>query len=79
MPIINTYETLLTDEASTTVTYIGYAMNAGADPAAPVWAIMKITASSATPPVGVTTYLWATGVPELFSNVWDNRASLTYA
>lgn len=79
MPQITTYGTLLTDEASTTVTYVGYAVDAGADPAAAVWAIQKITSASATSPVGVTTYLWATGVPELYSNIWNNRASLTYA
>lgn len=71
------YEKIITDEVSTTVTYIGYAENDFALTSDAVWAIQKIESASATTPQGVTTFSWADS-PEKFSNIWDNRLTLTY-
>lgn len=62
----------IVDEASATVTYIGKA-EPGSLESAPVWQIKKITI------VGTETiFTWADGNVS-FDNIWDNRASLTYA
>jgi hypothetical protein len=62
--------TLLFDEASTTVSYVGEAATASSS-AASVWRIRKI---ETLPTVSVK---YADGNTH-FDNVWDNRASLTY-
>jgi len=59
------------DEASATVTYIGYAAP-NASTSAAVWRIIKIETSGTS-----TTTTFADG-DNKFNNVWDNRASLTY-
>ena len=71
------YEKLLTDEASSTVTYVGYAVDAYASPADAVWCILKIESESGSSPSGVTTYKWSPSKGN-FGSVWDNRASLIY-
>ncbi len=58
------------DEASATVTYIGYA-EIGSSQASAVWRIKKIDTSSGT------SIIWADG-NDNFDNVWNNRAALTY-
>lgn len=62
--------TLLLDEASATVSYIGEAAPASSTSAS-VWRIRKLDTTS-----GVA-LLYADGNTQ-FDNVWDNRASLTY-
>ncbi len=74
---VSNWNTIRTDEASSTVTYVGYAMDAAADPAQPIWAILRITQTSGTSPVGVTLYEWAVN-ENIFSTAWDNRSSATY-
>ena len=62
--------TLLLDEASTTISYIGEAAPASSS-SAPVWRIRRLDTTS-----GVS-LLYADGNTN-FDNIWDNRASLTY-
>lgn len=62
--------TLLLDQASATLAYIGEASPASSTSAA-VWRIRKLDTTS-----GVQ-LLYADGNTQ-FDNVWDNRASLTY-
>ena len=64
--------TLLVDEASTTVTYVGEAPP-GSDSSSAVWRIKKILESG-----GSTTVSWASGNPA-FDKVWDDRASFSYS
>lgn len=59
------------DEASSTVTYVGEAVEGSADSGA-LWRIKRMSASGT-----VTTISWADGNSN-FDNIWDNRASLTY-
>lgn len=59
------------DEASATVTYVGYAA-IGSSNASAVWQIFKLSVSGA-----VTSVTWADSNAN-FDNVWDDRASLTY-
>ena len=74
------YAKIQTDEASTTVTYVGYAETNFVLDGDPAWAILKIEQASASTPNGVTTFKWAgAGSPGLFENIWTNRASLTYS
>ncbi len=63
---------LVMDEASSTVTYVGLAVEGTATSAAS-WKIKKITISGT-----VTSITWADG-NNSFDNVWDNRASLSYS
>ncbi len=74
--IADYHEQIITDEASTTVTYVGYAQSGVATSAAR-WIIKKITATNATSPQGVITILYATSYNNA-TNIWDNRASLSY-
>lgn len=60
------------DEASATVTYVGEA-STGAALSAALWRIKRITVSGT-----VTIIEWANGNGN-FTNVWNNRASLTYS
>lgn len=60
------------DEASGTVTYIGYAL-AGATTADSVWQIKRMTVS------GVQTTIQFASGSTMFNYVWDDRASLTYS
>jgi hypothetical protein len=60
------------DEASSTVTYFGWALP-GASTSSAKFRIKKMTISGS-----VTTLLKADGNDD-FDNVWDNRASLTYS
>lgn len=60
------------DEASDTVTYIGKAEPGSAE-SAPVWQIKRITISGTE-----TITTWADGDVQ-FNNVWDLRASISYA
>jgi hypothetical protein len=69
-------EQQLVDEASTTVTYLGFSEK-GVDKGVAKWVVVRITIASATTPVGVVTIEWATQVGDN-SNIWNNRASLTY-
>lgn len=60
------------DEASATVTYVGEA-STGAALSAALWRIKRITVSGT-----VTIIEWANGNGN-FTNVWNNRVSLTYS
>lgn len=71
------YEQTITDEASTTVTYVGYT-DFGVAVADAKWIIKKIEQASATDPVGVTTIKYATGYNNR-TNIWNDRASLSYS
>jgi hypothetical protein len=62
---------VLIDAASATVTYLGEA-KPGTATTATFWRIRKITVSGA-----ITTIAFAEG-NDLFDNVWDDRAGLTY-
>jgi hypothetical protein len=64
---------VITDEASATVTYMGYAAP-NALTSNPVWKILRITISGST----IYTLESADGDHE-FNNIWDNRASLSYS
>jgi hypothetical protein len=64
---------IIVDEASATVTYIGYA-SPNALTYSPVWKILRITISGST----IYTTESADGDHE-FNNIWDNRASLSYS
>lgn len=70
------YEQVIVDEASTTVSYIGYT-ESGVATSAAKWIIVKIESASATTPTGVTTIKYATSYKSR-TNIWDNRAALTY-
>jgi len=63
---------IIIDDASSTVSYYGWAQIGSATSSA-VWRIMKKTISST-----ITTYTWADGNTS-FDNIWDNRASLSYS
>lgn len=65
------YKTLIDDSASTTI-YIGEAVIGSASSSA-VWRIQKIITST-----GSTSITWAAG-SDTFTNIWDNRASLSYS
>jgi len=68
--VVEELYTVLVDEASPTITYIGEAPPGSALSAA-VWRIKKIDSSS-----GFSTY-WAGGDTN-FDNIWNNRAALVY-
>lgn len=70
------YEQVRTDEASSTVTYIGYAESLVATSAAK-WIIIKIESASGSSPAGETTIKYAVSF-KYDKNIWDDRASLTY-
>lgn len=70
------YEQIITDEATTLVTYIGFA-ESGVATSAAKWIIMKVTSAAAAAPMGVTTYQYA-GSYKSKANIWDNRAALSY-
>ena len=72
MATIKAYK-VIADEASATITYIGYAAP-NALTSSPVWKILRITISGTT----VYTVESADGDHE-FNNIWDNRASLSYS
>ncbi len=59
------------DDASTTVTYVGQAP-LGASESSPVWRIKKLETIGS-----VFKITWADG-NQVFDNIWDNRALLTY-
>lgn len=65
--------TLLLDEVSATVSYVGEAVP-GALQADPVWRIKKLDESGA-PELVIT---WADGTSD-FDKVWDDRATYTYS
>ena len=60
------------DEISATVTYVGEAVIGTADGAA-AWRIKRITTTGT-----VLDIKWADG-DNLFNNIWDNRASISYS
>lgn len=60
------------DEVDSSTTYVGWAASGTASSSAS-WKIQKISVSGT-----VTTIEWADG-NQLFDNVWDNRASLSYS
>lgn len=60
------------DEASSTITYLGFAVPGTLDSAA-LWQIRKITVSGT-----ITTQQLADGNAN-FDNIWDNRAALSYS
>lgn len=62
----------LIDEASATTTYFGTALSGEATSAAS-WRIQRQSVSGT-----VTTFAWANGKND-FTNIWDNRASLSYS
>ncbi len=72
------YAKIITDEVSSTVTYVGYAQTNFVATSDPLWQILKITSASGTSPAGVTTFQFA-DAPGDFTNIWDNRASLNYS
>lgn len=59
------------DEASATITYLGQA-KPGTASSSPLWRVKKIDTSSG---VAIT----FADANDLFDNVWDNHASLTYS
>lgn len=63
--------TVRIDEASSTVTYFGFAA-AGTAEASASWRIKRLTVTG-----NVTDIKYADGDTN-FDNVWDNRAALTY-
>jgi len=63
----------ITDEASATVTYIGYCEQLGIRTNAAKWFILRVTISGT-----VTTPEYAGGNAK-FEHVWDDRASLNYS
>lgn len=65
------YKTLV-DEVSSTLSYVGEA-SPGVDTSSSLWRIKKIQTIGQT-----TSVLYATGSAD-FSNIWDDRASLTYS
>lgn len=69
MPVSSASYALRYDEGAT-YTYIGNAVPGSADAAA-VWQIKRLTNAD-------NTIIWADG-DALADNIWDNRASLTYA
>ena len=74
--LAESYEQKIVDEASTTITYIGFA-GSGIATSAAKWLIVKIESVSATAPTGVTTIKYADSYKNT-ENVWDDRATLTY-
>ncbi len=72
------YAQLITDQASSTVTYIGWAQNSFTPQNQPLWNIMRVTQASASTPNGVTLYEFAPE-PNVFGVKWTDRASLTYS
>lgn len=70
-PLAYTIATRLDDTTTANVTYVGRA-RIGENTAHAVWQIHKINQASGM------IITWADGNAE-FDNVWDNRASLTYA
>jgi hypothetical protein len=60
------------DEASSTVTYFGYAV-VGTTDAASAWKIKRVTISGT-----VTLFEYANGNIN-YTNIWNNRASLSYS
>lgn len=68
---ISSNEAIKIDDASSTISYIGYA-EVGASTASGVWKICKITSSGT-----ITSVEWADS-NKLYDNIWDNRAVLTY-
>lgn len=62
----------LIDQANATTTYFGTALSGEATSAA-TWRIQRMSVSGT-----VTTFSWANGNDQ-YDNVWDDRASLTYA
>lgn len=71
------YAKIITDEFSTTVTYVGYAKDSFASQNDAVWDILRITQASASSPTGVSLFEWATAQGS-FTNVWTSRTGLTY-
>ncbi len=74
-PFKHVYEpptSMAIDEASSTVTYVGYAILGTATSAAS-WQIKKISISGT-----VTRILWADG-NSFYDNIWDDRATLSYS
>ncbi len=69
-------EKIISDEASTTVTYYGFA-EFGTATSAAKWIIIRVTATSGTIPQGVIFYEWANTYMNN-TNIWDNRAGLSY-
>ena len=69
---IDATESVYIDEASSTVTYFGYAA-AGGSTSSAVWKIKKLTVSGT-----VTSILFADGNSN-YDNIWNNRASLSYS
>lgn len=70
------YEQERYDEASSTVTYVGFS-EAGAATSDAKWIIKKIEAASASSPQGEISIKWAVAYGNN-KQIWDNRASLTY-
>ena len=70
----DSYALRVDDATTTNITYVGKAA-IGSDSAAAVWSIKKID-QTGTPVTTVITY--ANGNNN-FSNIWDNRTSLTYS
>lgn len=66
-----TLKTILDDYTTTSVTYIGKATT-GTATASATWQIQKIDETTGM------IITWADG-DSSFNNIWDNRASLTYA
>ena len=66
------FDATAVDESNPQVIYKGYSQP-GSKTSDPVWAIQKITNTG-----DVLTYRWANGKKD-FTNIWDNRLTLTYA
>lgn len=63
----------MSDEASTTVTYIGYCKQLGIGTNKPKWMILRITV------VGTVTKPEYAEGDNKFEHVWDDRATLNYS
>lgn len=70
------HEQVIVDEATTKITYVGFSA-AGIATSSPYWIIIKIESANASAPYGVTTIKYATSYNSN-TNIWDNRASLSY-
>ena len=69
---------LLSYDANDNPLYEGWAIRKGASGASAIWKVKKYTWTAGSTEQIMTAELWANG-NELYDNIWDNRASLSYA
>lgn len=66
----------IVEEASATVTYLGYAAKGNPATSASSWAVCKVTQSGSSYPI-TTTIQWSNASFNK-DQIWDDRTSLTY-